>query len=68
MTDFVKALPKKNQSHFMFHIGTNDLSCNCPDKIVDSINSLVEIVSSQGVGCSVSNFAVGTDKLSEKAI
>ena len=50
MTDFVKLLLKKNPSYFIFHVGTNDLSCNSPDKIVDSINSLVEIVSSKGVG------------------
>ena len=55
MTDLVKPLLKKNPSHFIFHVGTNDLSCNSPDKIVDSINSLAEIVSSKGVGCSVSN-------------
>ena len=64
MTDFVK----KNPSHFIFYVGTNDLSCNSPDKIVDSINSLAEIVSSKGVGCSVSNLTVQTDRLSEKAI
>ena len=68
MTDFVKPLLKKNPSHFIFHVGTNDLSCNSPDKIVDSINSLVEIVSSKGVGCSVSNLTVRKDRLSEKAI
>ena len=55
MTDFVKPLLKKNPSHFIFHVGTNDLSCNSPDKIVDSINSLAEIVCSEGVGCCVSN-------------
>ena len=43
MTDFVKPLLKKNPSHFIFHVGTNDLSCNSPDKIVDSINTLVEM-------------------------
>ena len=64
MTDFVK----KNPSHFIFHVGTNDLSCNSSDKIVDPINSLVEIVSSKGVGCSVSNLTVRKDRLSEKAI
>ena len=47
MTDFVKPLLKKNPSHFIFHAGTNDSSFNSPDKIVDSINSLVEIVSSK---------------------
>ena len=35
MTDFAKPLLKKNPSHFIFHVGTNDLSCNSPDKIVD---------------------------------
>ena len=54
MTDFVKPLLKRNPSHFIFHVGTNALSCNSPDKIADSINSLVEIVSSKVVGCSVS--------------
>ena len=68
MTDFVKPLLKKSPSHFIFHVGTNDLSCNSPDKIVDSINSLVEIVSSKGVGCSVSNLTVRKDRLSEKAM
>ena len=68
MTDFVKPLLKKNPSHFIFHVGTNDLSCNSPDKIVDSINSLAKIVSSKGVGCSVSNLTVRKDRLSEKAI
>ena len=68
MTDFVKPLLKKNPSHFIFPIGMNDLSCNSPDKIVDSINSLVEIVSSKGVACSVSNLTVQKDRLSEKAI
>ena len=68
MTDFVKPLLKKNPRHFIFHVGTNDLSCNSSDKIVDSINSLLEIVSSKGVGCSVSNLTVRTDRLSEKAI
>ena len=68
MTDFVKPLLKKNPSHFMFHVGTDDLSCNSPDKIVDSSNSLVEIVSSKGVGCSVSNLTVRKDRLSEKSM
>ena len=68
MTDFVKPLLTKNPGHFIFHVGTNDLSCNSPDKIVDSINFLVEIVSSKGVGCSVSNLTVRKDRLSEKAI
>ena len=68
MTDFVKPLLKKNPSHFIFHVGTNDLSCYSPDKIVDSINSFVEIVSSIKVGCSVSNLTVRKDRLSEKAM
>ena len=68
MTDFVKPLLKKNPRHFIFHVGKNDLSCNSPDKILDSINSLVEIVSSKGVGCSVSNLTVRKDRLSEKTI
>ena len=68
MTDFVKPPLKKNPSHFIFHVGTNDLSCISPDKIVDSINSLVEIVSCKGVGCSVFNLRVRKDRLSEKAI
>ena len=65
-TDFVKPLLKKNTSHFIFHVGRNDLSCNSPDKVVDSINSLVEIVSSKRVGCSVSTLTVQKDRLSEK--
>ena len=68
MTDFVKPFLKKNPSHFIFHVGTNYLSCNSPDKIVDSINSLAEIVSSKGVRCSVSDLTVRKDRLSENAI
>ena len=68
MTDFVKPHLKKNPSHFIFHVGTNSLSSNSPDKIIDSINSLVETVSSKGVGCSVSNLTVRTDRLSEKVV
>ena len=68
MTEFVKPLLKKIPSHFIIHVGTNNLSCNSPDKIVDSFNSHVEIVSSKGVGHSVSNLTVQTDRLSEKAI
>ena len=51
ITDFVKPPLKKNPSHFIFDMGTNNLTCNSPDKIVDSINSLVEMVSSKGVAC-----------------
>ena len=65
MSDFVKPLLKKSPSHFIFHVGMNDLSRNSPDKIVDSINSLVEIISSKGVGSSVSNLTTQKDRLSE---
>ena len=68
ITVFVTPLLKKNPSHFVFQVGINDSSCNSPHKIVDSINSLVEMVSSKGVKFSVSDLTVGTDRLSEKPI
>ena len=66
MTDFIKPLLNREPSHIVLHVGTNNLADHSPNQIVEEMKLLVDMIISQGIGCTVSAIITRNDGLGDK--
>ena len=69
MSDYVKPSARSSPDHFIWHVGTNDLSSDkSPEEIARSIIDLAASIKSKRHGVTISNIIIPADdkKLEEK--
>ena len=66
MKSYLMPLIEKKPDHIILNIGTNDLTRDTLDGIVEKRLGLADMISSKGIKCGVSQFIVRDDQLWHK--
>ena len=66
MKSYLVPLIEKKPDHIILNIGTNDLTGDTPESIVEKILGLADMISSKGIKCSVSQLIIRDDQLWRK--
>ena len=61
MKDFIKPLLNRDPSHIVLHVGTNNLANHSCNQIVEEMKLLVNMIISQGTGCTISAIITRND-------
>ena len=68
MESYLIPLINKKRDHILLHVGTNNLAMDTPEVIVDKLLRLVNMITSKGIQCSVSELIIRDDTLWHKGI
>ena len=60
---YLVPLIEKKPDHIILNIGTNDLTGDTPESIVEKILGLADMITSKGIKCSVSQLIIRDDQL-----
>ena len=68
MESYLIPLINKKPDHILLHVGTNNLAIDTPEVIVEKLYRLVNMITSKGIQCSVSQLIIRDDTLWHKGI
>ena len=68
MKSYLVPLIEKKPDHIILNIGTNDLTGDTPESIVEKILGLADMITSKGIKCSVSQLIIRDDQLWHKTV
>ena len=68
MESYLIPLINKKPDHILLHVGTNNLATDTPEVIVEKLLRLVNMITSKGIQCSVSELIIRDDTLWHKGI
>ena len=63
MRSYLVPLTEKKPDHIILNIGTNDLTGDTPEGIVEKILGLADMTTSKGAKCSVSQLTIRDDQV-----
>ena len=66
MKSYLVPLIEKKTDHIILNIGTNDLTGDTPESIVEKILGLADMITSNGIRCSVCRLIIRDDQLWHK--
>ena len=68
MESYLIPLINQKADHILLHVGTNNLAIDTPEVIVEKLFRLVNMITSKGIQCSVSQLIIRDDTLWHKGI